>query len=558
LSATYINEFRQNVTEIELPNKFTFPFYYDPHPLAIIASNELQNHIQSQTKWHHNFGIDKDAEGLAIGKMFGVLVVEQEDGRLGYLAAFSGKLANANHHDFFVPPVFDLLTEDGFYKMGEAEIIAVTRELESIENDENYLAAKTSLISAKENAISEIAIVKSQAKNAKRQRDQLREENLLNNEHEVDALNDRLSKESSEWNFKIKDVVKFWNSTISNIENQIQIFESSIKEIKLRRKSMSYRLQQQLFDHYHFLNIHKKVKSLVDIFNVTEDNYPPSGAGECAAPKLFQYAFLHDLKPICLAEFWWGQSPASEIRKHGYFYPSCKSKCEPILGHMLDGLEMDENPLLYQKELKEEIEVVFEDEHLVVINKPADFLSVPGKEITESIYTKMLEKYIDADGPLVVHRLDMSTSGLMLIAKSKIVYKQLQSQFVKRKVKKRYVAILDGILTQDNGIIDLPMRVDLDDRPRQMICYEHGKSAITTYEVIERNNGNTRVYLYPTTGRTHQLRVHASHALGLNIPIKGDDLYGLKSDRLYLHAQQITFVHPASRKEVTLNVEPDF
>jgi len=260
-----------------------------------------------------------------------------------------------------------------------------------------------------------------------------------------------------------------------------------------------------------------------------------------------------------MAEFWWGQSPKSEIRKHKQFYPACKSKCEPILlSHMLKGLDMEANPFQENPAEGKEIEIIYEDEILAVINKPAEFLSVPGKIISDSVYQRVKDLYPNATGPLIVHRLDMSTSGLMLIAKDEETYVKLQGQFIKRTIKKRYVALLDGVLKEKDGFIDLPLRVDLDDRPRQLVCYEHGKSAQTKWERIEIRNNQTLVYFYPITGRTHQLRVHASHELGLKTPIVGDDLYGSKANRLHLHAESLTFEHPISKEELTIQKESEF
>ena len=224
------------------------------------------------------------------------------------------------------------------------------------------------------------------------------------------------------------------------------------------------------------------------------------------SPKLLQYAFQHQMKPIAMAEFWWGQSPETSIRKHKYFYPACIGKCKPILTHMLEGILTDENPMLQNPAAGKVIETVYEDEHLLVVNKPAEFLSVPGRNIKDSVANRMKEKFPDATGPLVVHRLDMSTSGLMLIAKTQEVHKYLQYQFIKRIIKKRYVAVLDGMVEGEEGTIDLPLYPDWDNRPRQMVDYENGKSGRTHWKVISHNNKQTRIYFFPVTGRTHQLR----------------------------------------------------
>ena len=297
---------------------------------------------------------------------------------------------------------------------------------------------------------------------------------------------------------------------------------------------------------------------MTEIFANTTDQNPPAGSGECAAPKLLQYAFLHDLKPIAMAEFWWGQSPNKEIRKHKQFYPACQGKCKPILSHMLAGIEMDTNPMLQNPAIGKELKVIFEDDDLMVIHKPAEFLSVPGIHIQDSVYTRIKQQYPNLTGPIIVHRLDMSTSGLLVLAKNKKTHQHLQNQFIKRTVSKKYVALLDGNIEEDSGIIQLPLRVDLDDRPRQLVCFEHGKIAETKWKVVERKNNTTRIDLYPITGRTHQLRVHTSHQLGLNAPIIGDDLYGEKGDRLHLHAAFLEFIHPTTAKKMSFHKKAEF
>ena len=348
---------------------------------------------------------------------------------------------------------------------------------------------------------------------------------------------------------------KYWKDRIQEQQLKVDAFKSKINNLKEERKNKSGKLQQRLFEQYQFLNQSGESKNLLEIF---QEQPLISGAGECAAPKLLQYAFKHQMKPLAMAEFWWGQSTKTVIRKHLNYYPACIGKCKPILTHMLEGMPMDENPMLHNSAEGKTIETVYEDEHLLVINKPAEFLSVPGRYIKDSVANRMKEKFPEATGPLVVHRLDMSTSGLMLIAKNLEVYKYLQHQFIKRTIKKRYVAILDGIVEEKEGMIDLPLHIDWNNRPRQMVCYEFGKSAQTKYKVIEYNNGLTRIHFFPISGRTHQLRVHAAHPLGLNLPIVGDDLYGVKSDRLCLHAEWIEFQHPSTKERMSVEIEAAF
>lgn len=540
--------FNTDISKIELPEKFTFPFYYEPHPLAIIACEELQYYLLNQSDFEHNFGLNDTLEGLGIGKMFGVLVVENKEGRLGYLSAFSGKLADSNHHERFVPPVYDVLVDGDFYKEGEKEVSALNTEIEDIESSQSYIAHKSQVESLKALASQSINDFKALVKSQKKERDHRRSD-----APEDQNLAKDLKNQSLFYQYSLKDLQKFWEEKIGIIEQGFIKKENHLNTLKSERKSMSNALQHKIFEHYRFLNAKGDIKNLKDIFPE-----PPAGSGECAAPKLLHYAYLQDLKPIALAEFWWGTSPPGELRKHKHYYPACKNKCEPILGHMLQGLDVDDNPLLVNQGEGRIIDTIYEDEYLVVVNKPAELLSQPGRYIKDCVQSRMKSRYPDASGPLIVHRLDMSTSGLMLIAKSSEIHTLLQRQFIDKTIRKRYVALLDGRIDDESGIINLPLRVDLEDRPRQMVCYEHGKTATTKWEKIDIVNDKTRIYFYPITGRTHQLRVHAAHHKGLNTPIVGDDLYGQKSNRLHLHAESLTFVHPISKKEMTIVSEPEF
>ena len=376
-------------------------------------------------------------------------------------------------------------------------------------------------------------------------------------DEEIKNFSKKLEQESYNDQFFYKELQEYYDLKIHKIQSELSIFEHKINALKKERKEKSIILQHLLFSNYTFLNQQKNPKSLLDIFNYPTIK-PPAGSGECAAPKLLQYAFANDLQPICLAEFWWGISPNSEIRKHKNFYPACQSRCKPILSHMLQNLKIDENLLIENLSEKQQLTIIYEDDILVVVNKPAEFLSVPGKEIKDSVYTRIKEKYPTANGPLIVHRLDMSTSGILVLTKTKEANKILQIQFIKRTVKKRYVALLEGILSENSWKITLPIRLDLDDRPKQLVDFENGKKAETYWQIIQREKDKTRVYFYPITGRTHQLRVHAAHKNGLNTPIVGDDLYGKKATRLFLHAEFIEFVHPSTNEKMSFTIAPDF
>ena len=550
--------FLNDVRAIDLPQQFTYPFYYSPHPLSLIACQELQDYLKTQTDFKHNFGFDENDKSLQIGKMFGVLVVKNQAGELGYLAAFSGKLADENHHKRFVPPVFDLLEKDNFFRIGEVEVNDLTLKIQALEIEESYLRLKVNLASFKQEMEAEIGLKKHVLKTSKKQRDEKRVlAKTTLSEVEQLLLIEQLKTESIREQLQAKDFIREISLKYAENERLFLEKEQVIVQLKEERATKSSCLQKEIFEQYTFLNQAQKTKSLLAIFSQTVFQTPPAGAGECAAPKLLQYAFLNHLQPICMAEFWWGKSPSSEVRLHGQFYPACRGKCEPILAHMLDGISIEKNPMLEQASVKE-IPVVYEDEYFLLINKPPEFLSVPGKELKDSVYERMRLKYPNATGPLLVHRLDMSTSGLLLIAKSEEIYKHLQSQFIRRIVKKSYVALLDGIVNKAEGEISLPLRVDLDDRPKQLVCYEHGKNAYTKYKILGIENGKTRIQFFPITGRTHQLRVHAAHHLGLNCPIVGDDLYGTKGERLCLHAQWIQFKHPVTKEVVAFSCEAGF
>lgn len=541
-----LHRFTTSITDIPLPERFTYPFCYTPHPLCILAAKEVQSYLTRQTAW-------KDE--LRQGKMFGVLIVQTEHGETGYLAAFSGILAGKNLHPFFVPPVYDLLQPQGFFKIEEENISSINRNIRQLENDKAYAALSAELARTIQSAENILATAKAQLKEAKTAREQRRKEKELNAQEEAELI-----RESQFQKAEYKRLERSWKARITTLQTQTEDWERRISALKSERKTRSAALQQKLFEQFGMLNYRGEVKNLCEIFGQTVHKTPPAGAGECAAPKLLQQAYLHGWKPIAMAEFWWGDSPKTEIRHHGHYYPACKGKCEPILQHMLQGLQVEENPMLKRMQVpSKNLEIVYEDPWLSVINKPAGMLSVPGKEDAVSVYSLMREQYPEADGPLTVHRLDMATSGLMLIAKTKRVHQNLQAQFKNRLVRKRYVALLEGVVPKDKGTVDLPLCLNPLDRPRQMVHTEHGKPAITDYQVLERLDGKrTRIAFYPRTERTHQLRIHAAHPLGLHCPIIGDELYGKKAERLYLHAEYLEFTHPITGETLRITKEAEF
>ncbi len=550
--------FKESIDSYDLPERFTFPFYYQPHPLCLLAVEQLQEYLETQSDWQHNFGFSGSAE-TAVGKMFGILLVQNQQGEVGYLSAFSGKIADGHQLAHFVPPVFDMLEPDGFFRKGQEELSQITEQIKQLAGNPLIATYKTELTTKEAAGFLAIQDHRARMITGRRDRKERRviAQKNLNNEDFL-QMKHRLSKESIQQKNHLRDLKFHWDEQSQKARDNLSYFTDEITVLKRQRRDLSYSLQQRLFDNYRFLNKDGVHKNLRDVFKVTHQQVPPAGAGECAAPKLLQYAFQHDLKPLAMAEFWWGQSPKSEIRKHQHFYAACLGKCRPILTHMLEGIDVDENPLLTNPAEGKTIKIVYQDDVMVVINKPVNFLSVPGKNIEDSVYLRMKQSYPSATGSLIVHRLDMLTSGLMVIALNKDVHKKLQKQFINRTVKKRYVALLDGLLDADEGIVDLPLRVDLDDRPRQLVCYEYGKAAKTKWQVIARNNNQTKVYFHPITGRTHQLRIHSAHINGLNTAIVGDDLYGTKAERLYLHAETLELNHPTTKALMHFQVEAEF
>ena len=540
-----LHRFTTSISDIPLPERFTYPFCYTPHPLCVMAAEEVQHYLSKQSDWQ---------EELSQGKMFGVLIVQTEDGSIGYLTAFSGILAGKNIHPYFVPPVYDLLQPQGFFKIEEENISAINRRIRRLEEDKKYIDLRSNLTQTTQSAQDALSIAKTQLKEAKDKRELLRKTGQLDAKEEADLI-----RESQFQKAEYKRLERSWKDKIASLQVEAGNWEKQIQELKAERKVRSAALQQQLFEQFRMLNYRGEVITLCDIFEQTVHKTPPAGAGECAAPKMLQQAYLHHWKPIAMAEFWWGNSPRNEVRHHGYYYPACKGKCEPILRHMLQGLEVEANPMQQETERgNEKLNIVYEDQWLLIINKPAGMLSVPGKERQTSIYDLARKAYPEADGPMIVHRLDMATSGLLIIAKGKKTHQHLQAQFKNRSIRKKYIALLNGVVPEDEGTIELSLCPNPLDRPRQMVDTQYGKPAITYYQVLERTDKYTRIAFYPHTGRTHQLRVHAAHPSGLHCPIIGDELYGKKDKRLYLHAESIEFTHPVNGQSMCITEKADF
>ncbi len=554
----FLHDIPASIQSYEEPEKFTFPFCYKPHPLCVAVANEVKAYLKTRTEWH---------DEIKAGKMFGVLVVRYMDkqegiscgkkAKLGYIAAFSGMLAGQNRHDYFVPPIYDLQNPDGYFYKEEAGISEINRKIDAMKASCELKSLKDELVCMEQQAQEEISAMKEMMVNAKCERDKIRARNNLNCIVEGAVsdtdMADRLIRESQFMKAELRRKRQRWTTRIDAQKKLIADYMSDIELLCAERKLRSQRLQHWLFRQFVVYNANREKKSLTEIF----EGEPPSGAGECCAPKLLQAAYLYGWQPVCMAEFWWGDSPKDKVRLHGAYYPACRSKCLPILGFMMQGLDVEPNPLL-DEDKNMNVQIVYEDNDIVVVNKPYGMLSVPGKEDKISVYSIVRDWYPESEGPMIVHRLDMDTSGLMIVAKNKEVHKKLQMQFVRHEVKKRYVAVLEGHVTDRHGRISLSICADITDRPRQMVSDEFGKKSVTDFEVLSYSGNRTLIAFMPQTGRTHQLRLHSAHKDGLACPIVGDRLYGQAADRMYLHAESITFKHPVSGEELTIKADSGF
>ena len=542
-----LHNFRQDIQDISIPTTFNNPFRYRPHSLSVIATNEVRRYLSEHGEW---------AEELGQGKMFGVLIVSDKKNNIGFLAAYSGLLNGKNNHSYFVPPVYDLLSPTSYFQKEEDEITVINNEIVSIENCTDYISATKSLRDAQEWALNEENAFRELMRANKIKRDLNRKSSALTSEDV-----DKMIKESQFEKAELKRLLKRLNSEIELKRSEVLLYENKLSELKTERRERSLKLQTWLFRQYKMLNAKGKEKDLLEIFNDYNNTIPPAGAGECAAPKLLQYALKNGFKPLQMAEFWIGASPKGEVRKDGNFYPSCKSKCEPILNFMLQGIEVDKTPFECNNILSN-LEVLYEDEYLVAINKPSGILSVPGKIGGESVEEVLRKRYSDNDEIFVAHRLDMATSGILIAAKSIKMFKEMQKLFSKRQVEKSYEAIIEGVPELSEGEISLPLISDYEHRPMQKVDYEHGKEAITKYKVLSvvdiDKKQCARLLLKPITGRTHQLRVHMAHSLSFGMPIVGDELYGNSGERLMLHASSISFVHPITEEKVCINSKAPF
>lgn len=555
-TAPIFHLFSSDIRKIASPEQFTYPFFYQPHPLTEAAAKELQSFLLKGTLVH-NFGMGAHESLIEQGKMFGVLVVNDSSGNLGWLAAYSGKLSE-EPQGYFVPPVADIHAAQSFYKKGEAELNDMSAAIAALEQDSKRKAQKKALQDRLDEINEQLRKGRAALKEAKKARQKYREAvRPTVSEEDFEGICERLASESIQGQLAFKHSSKEWLAEQEALVEKLDQFDTDIRDLKEERRLKSNALQREIFDHYTFLNANGESQVLSACFPDFDLRHPPSGSGDCCAPKLLQYAYKNELKPLAIGEFWWGNAPDKEIRQHAYFYPSCASRCRPILGHMLQGLEVEENPLLTYGQDKP-MPVVYEDEDLVVVNKPAGLLSVPGVEIEDSALTRIKNRYPNATGAILLHRLDMSTSGLLMFTLNPKANKRMQRQFIKRQVQKTYIADISGLVAEEQGVIRLPLAPDYYDLPRQMVCYKTGKASETHWSVLQRFKSSTRLALKPITGRTHQLRVHCAHPEGLGLSIIGDELYGIIGQRLHLHAHQLEFTHPTTKEIIRIEAPIDF
>lgn len=552
VNLTQVLPFTTDISNIDIPQSFTFPYYYEPHPITNIAINELQHRLINIEQTYSSL------QNAITQRMYAVLVVRNSEGGLGYLCSVRGLTQDLTSEisDIFVKDIsFDDTTE--LINTQANSIHSLQQTIFNLQNDPNLDRYLKKLETFKKESNLKISKLQTEITQRKTQRKSKRAQ--------ADEVQLRFfAQQSSQDKQALKALKKDWKKRIDLVEKEINELNAMILCKENELKKLMHEDYERKLNSCMLLNQYGHQRSLHDIFKGkfnhghTNTSHAELKFTQENLPKLLQTAFAINVQPIALGEFWWGDSPYDEIRQHRNLYPVCQSKCYEILEHMLSGIKTDKSPLEINPAKDRALSIVYQDEDIVVVNKPAEFLSVSGKYIKDSVEQRIRERFPDATGPLIVHRLDMSTSGLLVLTLNAKANKNLQQQFINRTVKKRYTALIQGTLTQESGSVSLPLTGDLLDRPRQKVCEETGRVATTKFKVVKRLPNHTLVHLYPITGRTHQLRVHCAHKNGLNSPIVGDDLYGFKSTRLHLHAGYIEFVHPTRNTLVKFEVESEF
>lgn len=544
-----------------MSSRFTDPFRYAPHPLVRSAAEFVMSDLDARISSGEL--PEEVCRGFQEGKMLGVLVCIDEESDHGpiYIAGFSGSVGNHSVIEGFVPPIYNLLAPEGYFKQKEAEISKLNREISRLTSSDEYLSFNSELTQAEELRDKEIEAMRERMAISKKERARLREDGC---DPEI------LVRESQFEKAELKRLKLSWEKKITDIKEAICSIKSKVNALKKTRAAMSDALQEWIFRQYRVHNALGEESTIYEIFT-SQGLIPPGGTGDCAAPKLLEHAYRNGLKPLAMGEFWYGTSPDTAVRTQGHFYPSCTSKCGPLLGYMLKGLEVENDcPTLPDPV------IIYEDESLVAVSKPSGMPSVPGLDGRLSAQEYLNHRFAGnsscGDSIHAVHRLDMDTSGVLLFAKCIPAAVNLRRQFEEHTIKKTYIArlcprnkyalqeIKEAEKIASKGNISLPLSPDYDERPRQKVDQKQGKAAITEYEIITTHpDGTSDVVFNPVTGRTHQLRVHSAHHLGLGRPILGDMLYGGQSktapetpERLHLHARSITFCHPATGAYITI------
>ena len=607
-----------------IPKGFTDPFRYVPHPLVTKAAGIVMQRISRIEECLR--------EGFEEGKMMGVLIVKvpadfssftdwiDEEKRIGFLYAFSGSVSGRGVIDGFVPPIFDLCAPGGYYRSREAEISALNKRILDMKESSLLAELREELNAAEGTRDDEIGLMKARMEISRREREEIRSE--LSDPSRLAEL----VRESQFEKAELHRLKMSWTERIRETRCRLDDVLSEIRELKQHRAALSDKLQKWIFEQYLVHNASGESSTIWDIF-AGQGLVPPGGTGDCAAPKLLNHAFINGFEPVAMGEFWYGKPSDTAVRVHGHFYPSCTSKCGPLLKYMMTNYSHDKSwaPPVHEatgghgfsrppfrnifKEQHFEVPgndgaepvVIYEDEWIAVVVKPAGMPSVPGLDGHLSVleWLNSDERRSIFDQPVTyeaVHRLDMDTSGIMVFAKSAEAAVNLRRQFEMHTVRKTYMARLapetcitdsgsrqpEAVLPLkdgEKGRIEIPLSPDYDERPRQKADKAHGKAALTEYEVVSVNSdGTSDMLFHPITGRTHQLRVHSAHPLGLGRPILGDLLYGgysiysgqsawqeaeqandidsrcimhaSEARRLHLHAFSITFRHPSSGEEL--------
>jgi len=529
---------------IEPPAQFPSPFdQIGPHPLAERAARVLMDDLR------------RGAAGtLGEGKMFGVLVVRAPGVGLAFLSAFSGTIDGRFDVAGFAPPIFDREARAEIEVPGERVVKALSARSCDYARSVNLTAVQREKSEGMHGRNAVLRELRERHDDRRRARRAARLSIAPNDPNREARLHD-LAQESRRDKAERRALEAAQLGELETLDESIRRIERRLAAHARLQRSVSRRLMQQIHDTYRLTSAHGDSKGLRELFAPAE---PPGGAGDCAAPKLLAYALANGLDPVALAEFWWGAPPPGGGRVSGSFYPACREKCGPVLPFLLDGLCVSPAREFSPPDAASlDLPILYEDEWIVVVDKPAGLLSVPARKgMHDSVLARLERRY---PGALLVHRLDLDTSGVLVAARDARTHAALQRQFLRRTVAKRYVAIIDGDVRGDAGKIDLAIRVDVGDRPRHIHDAEHGRGAITRWEVLVRlPGGRTRVALFPLTGRTHQLRVHASHPLGLGIPIVGDRLYGHEAARLLLHAESIELDHPATGARLRIDSPAPF